>query len=638
MILRFLTLFLFSYNLFAGTFPSDIAIALMGDKISEHRLNKKELLKYRDVRSLEYLLYKHTHIKSLVQKEGKVTHKFSKSFRFEFDKKKGEMRYFGNKKFQISLIESEDKIKFEVLQKNKKIEEGEISKLEINKEYVDELRKELYLLSLKSKGMDTNTLIENVALNINHQDIIDDKPFEETIRIKEAIFKENENDTKWQYLPVKLIAYPVQKVFYDATGMITSTAVESVTRSPIHNIQGSVDEFKGSGVGFFNGLKTMLRGIFKPKRASFFDGVFEIGDASLRLVKGGLGIGKSAISVVAYPLYRAFGGKESKRVPLRGKRASILIVDTDVHKTMDRVVDSYGEQIIRGQLKSISQYFCMSSSAHVNDVYACIDDIPSNIQYVDFFALTHTGGTVQIEAYAKYAARRKGLKPELMVSIGCGDRPSDMSEKENSLGQTGTSWAVHYYLSNLISKRLRGIPMEVAANEAFLEGIPSNIVNPISIGAFTAISIMEEDILHGYLGSKPNIYNDYQIIYEVFLDSWAGVRKEIMTATYSIAALKNLHESDEYKEFAEKIRKRVKEVNASYEKLIASEAFLSPKSLEVLKGSKKLMHEIELLLESADSNYDLFTKLKAEGYYEEKIVDILGDKSRHALTIATLKK
>lgn len=568
-------------------FPSPSALALLGDKISEYRLNKKNDLRYKDVKVLEYLLYKGDHLREKIQRNDKFSKRFSINLKMEADKSEGRVSYLlGKQKLLIHIRENAGRLDFQVIQKGKMIEHGRLAAGELSEDYIDALRKGLYALTLRSRGMDDFQPDYNVALEADHSKLSEDKSRGLTLRIKEGLFNNENDNTNWEYLPVKLVAYPVQKIMYDVPNMATSLVVESVSRSPVHNIQGAGDEFRGAGLGIWNGLKDLVRGIFNPKKATAFDGLFQLGDAGIRAVKGGLGVVKSAVSIVGYPIFRLAGGKKSKRVPLRGKRAAIVIVDTGmggysaVGNVVDGVFDTYGEQIVRGNLKSISRYYCVESNAEPNSLYDCIDNMPEDIQYVDFFALTHTGGDSSMERWAKYAAEKKGVKPELMVSIGCYDNPSSMTEKENSVGQEKTSWAVHYYLSNLITKRLRGIPMDVAANEAFIEGMPSNIINPISLGAYGAVSLMEGDLKLGYHGSKPDLYSDEAIVSDLVSGAWSGLGYKLRDFRWKYIIAKSSDEENSVDS------SKVKEAISKIQKV---NAYLQERADRIPEGSQELL-------------------------------------------------
>lgn len=373
---------------------------------------------------------------------------------------------------------------------------------------VAELRKiedEIFDQVLGSRGYQSQYLVENHPVT---DDSGATKPREIKLTVAEKWADRGQFEgSKWEYLPVRLLSWPAQKLLYDIPAMVTSTASESVTRSPLHNIEGTADEFRGAGKLFLNGLKDMGLGILHPKRARFFDGTLELLDMSVKLGSAALGVLKSAVSVVAYPIYRLFGGKKSQRVPLKGKRAVIVLVDSGMWVgALNGMIDTYGESIVRAKLKSISDYYCITTNMEQNDIYRCIDQMPSKIQYLDIVSLQHSGGVDDAEKYARYAREHKGVRPELLLSIGCYDTPSAFVEGENALGQMKTSWAVHYYLANMLEKRLRGIPAQQAANQAFAEGFATNAVDPISWGAVIAIGAgMEEKFKDGYMGSQPNL-------------------------------------------------------------------------------------------------------------------------------------
>jgi hypothetical protein len=153
-------------------------------------------------------------------------------------------------------------------------------------------------------------------------------------------------------------------------------------------------------------------------------------------------------------------------------------------------------------------------------VVECINNIPDNIQYLDIVSLQHSGGVDDAETYMKLAVTLKKVKPELLLSIGCYDDPSKFVDAENSLGQTKTSWAVHYYLANMLEKRLRGLPATDASREAFGEGFLLNALDPISWAGVLAIGIgMEDKVSDGYMGSQPNIMTPDFVVRNTISDS-----------------------------------------------------------------------------------------------------------------------
>lgn len=577
---------------------SDKSVAFLADKVAQYQTRKSDKLLYRDVKVLEDLLYKQNQLQLLLNRDGEINKRYSLRARLQIDLNENTLVYKLGKQIVITVKSASDRIVYSVKKRKRIIEQGEIELTQLSDEFVEEVRKEVYQLVLKSRGYSTLQVGQSVALrNHNPEDakINDVPPREIQLRMKERMYNASKSDSnRWEYVPVKLIAYPFQKIMYDIPDMITSTATESVTRSPLHNLQGAGDEFKGAGLGMYNSLRDIVRGIFNPKRATAMDGVLGLLDSGIKVIRGGLGVAKSGVSLIGYPLYRLAGGKKSQRTPLRGKRASIVIIDTGIDGGIfDKIIDSYGESIVRNQLKSISTYYCMNSSSHERSIYSCIDNMPDNIQYVDFFALTHTGGDYDMEQYAQYAARVKGVKPELMVSIGCYDDPSTMTERENTLGQQDVSWAVHYYLSNVISKRLRGIPLPQAANESFYEGFASNALNPVSWGGYAGVSMMEQDITMGYLGSTPDVYDDETIIKNAIQSAWNTIRLESsgLNLAYS------------YKPFDQQ---RIDKVHSELDKIILLDQVIEEHGLSLKKRTKKELAEAIEMAKRLKESLDLF--------------------------------
>lgn len=317
---------------------------------------------------------------------------------------------------------------------------------------------------------------------------------EQSIQILERVYNPADGEnSKWIYSPIKIVSYPLTKIQYDIPNMVTGLATESVTRSPIDNFLGAMDEFISGFYKIFNGTKDVLVGVANPKKASVIDGALEIGDSGFSFAKAGLGLAKTGLSIPFYPVYRLFGGTPSERSTIDRDSAAIVFVDTGF-PIVEQALDPYGEQIVRYHLKGVVRYYC-AISAEGGSASECITKMPKDIKTVHLLALTHSGGTERIESVAKNLPSH--AKPGLMISIGCYDSASTMTTPDNSMGVTGLNWAVHFYLSNVVAKRIRGIPVNKAAYEAYYEGISlPNSVNPISLAGILAI---------GYQGSSPAV-------------------------------------------------------------------------------------------------------------------------------------
>lgn len=287
--------------------------------------------------------------------------------------------------------------------------------------------------------------------------------------------------TDWVNVPVKVVSYPITKVQYEVFQPLIAVATESVTRSPIHNALGTIDSMKQSGNLFKTGILEMFRGLLNPKKAGLVDGALGLLDSAWKLVTGvSTGVVKSVVSIPAYTVARIAGMEPSRYSGISGKRAAIIKVDTGF-PIINLFIDPYGDQIIRYHMKGVVDYYCVYSAVE-GDRSDCLDKIPEDIETVDFIALTHSGGTYSNERNAEFVAKKLNKKIGLVLSIGCHDSTSDYAHPDDTMGQKGFSWAVQYYLSAAVAKRLRGIPMQEAANQAFNESLPVNFFNPISIG------------------------------------------------------------------------------------------------------------------------------------------------------------
>lgn len=329
------------------------------------------------------------------------------------------------------------------------------------------------------------------------------RPFKNLVlRVKERVYDPAEGEnTKWKHVPTKTISFPLAKIQYETVQFVTSLVTETVRRSPVHNALGTVDEAKKTLRLFKNGLFDMFRGILNPKNGAFSDGLFNIlGGAwnSLRVVTGAV---KTGASLIAYPVYRIAGGEKSRRDAIKGKRAAIISIDSGYYP-LNLFLDPYGDQIVRNHLSGVVDYYCVVSSTE-GSTRDCIEKIPYDIEYVDFVALTHSGGSYQ-NRYSAGIALKHGFKPGLMLSIGCYDDDSDLTKASDTMGQRGVSWAVHFYLSGAIAKRLRGIPMDQAAKEAFAENLPLNFINPVSLLGQAGVGLMGDTIMGSYPDVREN--------------------------------------------------------------------------------------------------------------------------------------
>ena len=611
----------------ASDFPSRKEAIIFADIIDQHLVTKSNKLKDKDISVLEFLLYKHRLIKKSLETEEIFTKKFSRTRLLAVRKSDKTIQYsFGSNSRRLLVLArfEDDKVVWSVEKKNKDYKDnGSLVTKDLNDEYIGLVERMIYDQVQMEKGYNSLQMDQNVALNGQGDIKLEEKGKGTLLRIKEKFVRDNKFDnTEWKYVPVKLVSYPVQKIMYEIPALISNTVIESVTRSPIHNLQGTGSELKGAGKSLINGLIDLVRGIANPKKGTSIDGILTIADGGFKIVKGAAGVVKTAVSIVGYPIYRLFGGKKSRRVPLRGKRAAIVLIDTGTYVNFtDVTIDTYGEMIVRNQLKSVSDYYCISSNAEDNSLRDCIDEMPDKIEYVDFFALTHSGGDYDLESLARYAVEVKGVKPELMVSIGCYDDPSTYVEKENTVGQEKLSWAVHFYLSNLISKRLRGIPMDRAANEAFYGSMPINAVNPVSIGGVSIVGLMSGDLKDGYFGSKPDLFTDDSVAKEMIKLAWTEVRKTIseieiiesdkhslISKSYSLRDYEGIREAvrngteelpeSVKQEALERLDNAIMQLTRAHETLDLNAEYLSKNSLQILENSKELLSKVNTLSES----------------------------------------
>ncbi len=586
---KFIFLFIIAMNTYAN-FPEYTHRVIFAELYKEELSPKN--VSFKDIEVLETFLFNPNRLKNneeiyqikIKTRRELTINKKAKSIKLAIGSSRSPQ-----KTFEV-LFNSSNSFTVNVHEKNQEIRTFTWPFDNLAKEYLKESETQTKKFIQHHRGYGELQEIESNNFNTksNEKEIREAKPKSLILKIKEKIRKKNKFDnTSWKYTPVKIISYPAQKIMYDLPALVSNTLLESVTRSPKHNLLSTFEELKGAGKGFKNGADDVFRGVVSPKNATLLDGGFTIADSGLKLLNVAAGVIKTSISLVGYPLFRLFGGKKSKHVPLRGKRATIVIVDTGIDGALfDKVIDTYGETILRDKLKSISSFYCIKSNAEKNDILDCIDNIPSDIHYIDFFALTHSGGTSEIEFYAEYAQKNYSLKPELLVSIGCYDSPSELTEKENTLGQEETSWAVHFYLSNLISKRLRGIPMEQASREAFYGSIPINLVNPISIGGVLTIGIGEKKIKNGYLGSTPALITVDSIVSEKLKNAWDNLYFHFRNYHVYKSLSKKKSESDR-KKFLE-LLKVIDEIH--YIKL--TDESLSKQSLKLLKNSAKFKEEL----------------------------------------------
>jgi hypothetical protein len=500
--------------------------------LADERETADGTLRYREAAAIEVLLYRSSLIRDAALSNQPYEFSFSSLRKIQYDPTSRILRYRAPM-IQVDVGIREASIESLVYRRNPvgkfiPAEKGSISHDEINDASLGEWEKTLSALARRSRGFQDHvfgnpqTALDHSKNDQNAPAASHRAPSETFLDIREKWVREGEFDqTPWTFAPVKLVSWPIQKLMYDLPAMVTSVATESVTRSPWHNLQGAWDEFRGSMKLGKNAFIDLFAGIVHPRTARAVDGTLELLDASLKLGNSVAGIVKSGVSTIAYPIYRAAGGKKSQRVALRGKRAVIVLIDSALGSDLSSgIIDTYGEEIVRSKLKSISDYYCVSSTVQKADIEKCIREIPDRIQYLDIVSLQHSGGVTQAERYMKLAVETKKVKPELLLSIGCYDLPSAFVDPENTMGQERSSWAVHYYLANMLEKRLRGSTAMDAASEAYGESFVTNAANPVSWGAVLLIGTsMEDELKNGYFGSRPSLLTPNSVVRKTIIDA-----------------------------------------------------------------------------------------------------------------------
>lgn len=531
--------------------PGKTMIIELADLIRKNEANRREKIPYHAARMIEVLLYRAKWIEEAIRT--------SQDYDFE-----SQIRYQAasstlSYQDRNTLISITQEVTQQGTQLAWKIEDSEnpssgvISLNDLDVSKLSTLEDDIYDQTLRSRGYQTQDLRESPSLKIAASGA---KEIQLDIHEKWADRGSFEG-SKWEFAPVRIVAWPIQKILYDLPAMVTGTVTESVSRSPRDNAAGAWDELKGAGKLSVNAFKDIGLGVIHPRRARFVDGTLELLDVSFKLSNAVLGIVKTGISVVAYPLYRLFGGKKSQRVALRGKRAVILLVNSSESSTPKKAIvglaETYGEMMVRSKLKSIADYYCIRTNNEENSIEACIRQMPSNIQYLDVVSLQHSGGMKEAEEVSQMAVQMKGVRPELLLSIGCYDSPSWFVDGENTLGQNRVSFAVNYYLANMLEKRLRGIPADQAANQAFGEGFVTNAINPASWAATIAV---------GYQGSKPDVITSDVIVQQTLL------------------GFRNLPRTDEWKKTVQEYHSRV-------------EALLQENKIQLKRKTIRLLRESE---------------------------------------------
>lgn len=210
-------------------------------------------------------------------------------------------------------------------------------------------------------ALDSNEQEIHVASKIKSIQIDESQPAEKSFLLKfqERIYDAPEGEeSPWSVVPLKLISYPITKLEYEVFQPVVATLTESVTRNPIHNAMGTLDEFTQSARLLKNGILDFGRGILHPSKAGIIDGSLEIAGSGFNLATGaGLGLVKTVISIPAYPIARLFGAKKSERSAIDGKRGAIVFIDTGTYfDPVNVVLDAYGDMIIREKLNGIVDY------------------------------------------------------------------------------------------------------------------------------------------------------------------------------------------------------------------------------------------------------------------------------------------
>ncbi len=548
--------------------------------LASERERNNGSLRYREASAIEVLLYRLPTIQKAILGNVEFEFPFGRKRKIRFEPAEQTIAY-RSPRVDVLVKLSQGTIDTEVVRKNLlgrvNSREASVFELEgVGAESLAAFEQSLNSLIRKSRGYSATPLLHpGAALDHSKREPDLVEPSEILLDVKEKWLVDSDFDrSPWVYSPVKLVSWPLQKIFYDLPAMITSLASESVTRSPGHNLAGAWDELRGAGKLIRNGMRDFVSGIIDPGTAKTLDGTLELLDASLKVGNSFLGVAKAGISTIAYPIFRAAGGKKSQRVALRGKRAVIVLIDSALNSDVATgIIDTYGEEIVRSKLKSISDYYCVRSNTQDNDLDACIRGIPADIQYLDVVSLQHSGGGEEAEEYMKKAVAMKNLKPELLLSIGCYDEPSRFVEAENSMGQERSSWAVHYYLANMLEKRLRGMSAVDASTQAYGEGFVSNAINPVSWGAVFLIGTqMEDKIEHGYTGSRPSVMTADSLVRKTIID-------------LDVNACKTTWEQNRVK--------KLREFHAKVETLLSDgKITLKKKTMTLLKDSEQKLDRI----------------------------------------------
>lgn len=522
-------------------FPSRQMSIFFADIVSQQMVEENGKTMMDDVRVLDHLLFGRNYVKEKVIKNKLHFRRFGERT-ISINQLQNTLIY--SFRYKYLMLKEDDRYYYWSIRdqfKNGKIRNYQIEKASLDKSYEVDVIRRVYNIANFSKGL--NPLVNLNKFNPemrnstdpftkqnNHSAEMNNELLKTLLENKEIsattfhIHERNTNDaqfkeSRWEYIPVKVISKTFIKSMYEIPQAFTSTLTESVTRSPLENLKSTGLEFKKGYRSIVYNLDETWDGIKRPTRGLFVEGIMGFIDTSMSVLKGSLGLVKTGVSLVGYPLFKLLSKDkatgQNRSVKMKGKRAAVVLVDTSaLGKIGDTVIDFYGEEIVTSQLRGVTNHLCVASFTGRNNLDSsfkiikdCIDRAPNDIEYIDLFSLQHSGGVDDLDKIAQYAILNRGLKPEIMMTIGCFDDPAKMTHPDETLGQAKTSWAVHYYLSNLIAKRLRGIQVSDAAKYAFAEGVPLNLVNPISIGAFFAIGSFEDSIIDGYWGSKPTVDN-----------------------------------------------------------------------------------------------------------------------------------
>jgi hypothetical protein len=276
-------------------FPGKQMAIMFADIVAQQVKTDKNKIKNPDIRVLEHLIFSRNFIQNKLD-HGQIHYK-------EFGNRKVSINFlqktliYTNKKVYINLKEDDENYLWYIKRGENKLQEYSVAKSSLSESYTKTVLQKLYKQISDSNGLSPLLELEGEKLDPLIETLLEDQ------EIGASFFEIHEkkltdkglNDTKWQYIPIKILSAPIIKVMYELPQALSSALTESVVQSPLDNLRSTGEEFTKALKSIPFNFKEMGRGIANPKRGGFIEGTLGFLDTGMSLVKTGLGVAKTCL-------------------------------------------------------------------------------------------------------------------------------------------------------------------------------------------------------------------------------------------------------------------------------------------------------------------------------------------------------